>query len=126
MLKVAVTGAAGRMGSGIIRKITEQDDMEVVAAIEMPNTPLAGKDAGEQAGIGPIGVPIVGSEDLEKALKESGAEVLVDFTIAFAAVETCRKCRCNQGKQCQSCNNFKLLNRSKCVLQSIEGSDSYP
>ncbi len=32
MLKVAVTGAAGRMGSGIIRKITEQDDMEVVAA----------------------------------------------------------------------------------------------
>lgn len=88
MIKVAVTGATGRMGSGIIRKITEQDDMEVVAAIEMPNTPLAGKDAGEQAGIGPIGVPIVGSEDLEKALKESGAEVLVDFTIAFAAVET--------------------------------------
>ena len=29
MIKVAVTGAAGRMGSGIIRKITEQDDMEV-------------------------------------------------------------------------------------------------
>ena len=59
------------MGSGIIRKITEQDDMEVVAAIEMPNTPLAGVDAGEKAGIGNIGVPIVGSEDLEKALKES-------------------------------------------------------
>mgnify|MGYP002519457831 CR=1 FL=1 len=88
MIKVAVTGAAGRMGSGIIRKITEQDDMEVVAAIEMPNTPLAGVDAGEKAGIGNIGVPIVGSEDLEKALKESGAEVLVDFTIAPAAVET--------------------------------------
>ena len=33
MIKVAVTGAAGRMGSGIIRKITEQDDMEVVAEI---------------------------------------------------------------------------------------------
>ena len=31
MIKVAVTGAAGRMGSGIIRKITQQDDMEVVA-----------------------------------------------------------------------------------------------
>ena len=91
MIKVAVTGAAGRMGSGIIRKITEQDDMEVVAAIEMPNTPLAGVDAGEKAGIGNIGVPIVGSEDLEKALKESGAEVLVDFTIAPAAVETIKR-----------------------------------
>ena len=91
MIKVAVTGAAGRMGSGIIRKISEQDDMEVVAAIEMPNTSLAGQDAGERAGIGNIGVPIVGSEDLEKALKESGAEVLVDFTIAPAAVETIKR-----------------------------------
>lgn len=88
MIKVAVTGAAGRMGSGIIKKITEQDDMEVVAAIEMPNTPLAGQDVGEKAGIGNIGVEIVGSENLEKALKESDADVLVDFTIANAAVET--------------------------------------
>ncbi len=88
MIKVAVTGAAGRMGSGIIRKISEQEDMEVVAAIEMPNTPLAGQDAGAKAGIGEIGVEIVGSELLEKTLKESGADVLVDFTIAPAAVET--------------------------------------
>ncbi len=91
MIKVAVTGAAGRMGSGIIRKITEQDDMEVVAAIEMPNTPLAGKDAGVQAGIDELGVEIVGSEKLEETLKASGAEVLVDFTIAHAAVETIKK-----------------------------------
>ena len=88
MIKVAVTGAAGRMGSGIIRKITEQDDMEVVAAIEMPNTPLAGKDAGIQAGIDELGVEIVGSEKLEETLKASDADVLVDFTIAHAAVDT--------------------------------------
>ena len=81
MIKVAVTGAAGRMGSGIIRKITEQDDMEVVAAIEMPNTPLAGRDAGLQAGTEELGVEIVGSEKLEEALKASGAEVLVDFFV---------------------------------------------
>ncbi|MBR3141292.1 MAG: 4-hydroxy-tetrahydrodipicolinate reductase [Methanobrevibacter sp.] len=88
MIKVAVTGAAGRMGSGIIRKISQQDDMKVVAAIEIPNTPLAGKDAGVQAGIGEIGVEIVGSELLEDTLKSSGADVLVDFTIAHAAVNT--------------------------------------
>ena len=88
MIKVAVTGAAGRMGSGIIRKISSQDDMKVVAAIEMPNTTLEGKDAGLQAGIEELGVKITGSQNLEKALKESGAEVLVDFTIANAAVDT--------------------------------------
>jgi 4-hydroxy-tetrahydrodipicolinate reductase len=88
MIKVAVTGAAGRMGSGIIRKISEQDDMEVVAAIEMPNTPLAGKDAGIQVGIDELGVEITGSENLEATLKEAKPDVLVDFTIAPAAVET--------------------------------------
>lgn len=51
MLKVAVTGAGGRMGSGIIKKILEQDDIEVVAAIEIPNTPLEGKDIGEVIGL---------------------------------------------------------------------------
>ena len=91
MIKVAVTGAAGRMGSGIIRKITQQDDMEVVAAIEIPNSPLAGVDAGIQAGAGELGVKIVGAEKLEETLKESKADVLVDFTIAHAAVETVKK-----------------------------------
>lgn len=91
MIKVAVTGAAGRMGSGIIRKITEQDDMEVVAAIEIPETPLAGEDAGVRAGIGEIGVKITGAEKLEETLKETNPDVLVDFTIAHAAAETVKK-----------------------------------
>ena len=88
MIRVAVTGAAGRMGSGIVRKITEQEDMEVVAAIEIPNSPLAGKDVGLQAGIDELGVEIVGAEKLEETLKATNPDVLVDFTIAPAAVET--------------------------------------
>ena len=62
--------------------------MEVVAAIEIPNSPLAGKDAGVQAGAGELGVEIVGSEKLEETLKATKPDVLVDFTIAPAAVET--------------------------------------
>lgn len=88
MLKVAVTGAAGRMGSGIIKKILEQDDIEVVAAIEIPNTSLEGKDIGEVIGIGNIGVVTSGAEKLDGVLKETKPDVLVDFTIANAAFET--------------------------------------
>jgi len=88
MLKVAVTGAAGRMGSGIIKKILEQDDIEVVAAVEIPNTPLEGKDIGEVIGIGNIGVTTTGGENLKEILKEAKPDVLVDFTIANAAYET--------------------------------------
>lgn len=88
MLKVAVTGAGGRMGSGIIKKILEQDDIEVVAAIEIPNTPLEGKDIGEVIGIGSIGVKTNGAQNLEAVLKDAKPDVLVDFTIANAAFET--------------------------------------
>jgi 4-hydroxy-tetrahydrodipicolinate reductase len=92
MIKVAVTGCAGNMGSRIIRTIHEQDNMEVVLGIEMPNTPLAGKDVGEQIGLGTIGVPIIGSQDLKKGLKEKQPDVLVEFTIATATVETVKIC----------------------------------
>ncbi|AXV37021.1 MAG: 4-hydroxy-tetrahydrodipicolinate reductase [Methanobacterium sp. BRmetb2] len=88
MIKVAVTGACGRMGSKIIKTILEQKDMEIVAAIEAPNTPLEGKDVGELIGIGTLDVPVNGSQNLGPVLKESKADILVDFTIADAAVET--------------------------------------
>ncbi|MCL2116061.1 MAG: 4-hydroxy-tetrahydrodipicolinate reductase [Methanobrevibacter sp.] len=88
MIKVAVTGAAGRMGSGIIKKILELNDMELVTAIEMPNTPLEGKDIGEVIGVGNIGVKTHDSRNLENILKSTNPDVLVDFTIADAAFET--------------------------------------
>lgn len=88
MIDVAVTGASGRMGTMIINTILEQDDMQVVAAIEAPHSPLEGKDVGEVMGIGPINVPIVGAEKLAETLKTKKPDVLVDFTIADAAVGT--------------------------------------
>ncbi|HII84041.1 MAG TPA: 4-hydroxy-tetrahydrodipicolinate reductase, partial [Methanobacterium subterraneum] len=37
MIKVAVTGANGRIGSKIIKTMLKQEDMKVVAAIGAPN-----------------------------------------------------------------------------------------
>ena len=88
MIGVAVTGASGRMGSKIIRTILEQDDMEVVAAIEAPNTPFEGKDVGEVIGVGTLGVLVNGAEKLAEVLTAKKPDVLVDFTIANAAVGT--------------------------------------
>jgi len=88
MIGVAVTGAGGRMGSKIIKTVLEQDDMKVVAAIEAPDTPLEGKDVGEVIGVGKIDVPINGAQKLAEVLKERKPDVLIDFTIANAAVGT--------------------------------------
>ncbi|MEN6572841.1 4-hydroxy-tetrahydrodipicolinate reductase [Methanobacterium aggregans] len=88
MIKVAVTGAGGRISSKIIKTILKQEDMEVVAAIGSPNTPLEGKDVGEVMGTGKIGIPITGAQRLADVLKEKKVDVLVDFTIANSAVGT--------------------------------------
>jgi 4-hydroxy-tetrahydrodipicolinate reductase len=98
MIGVAVTGASGRMGSKIIKTILKQDDMEVIAAIEAPETPLEGKDIGEVIGVGKINVPVNGAEKLAEVLKEKKPDVLVDFTIADAAINTIKtsaKCGVN-------------------------------
>jgi 4-hydroxy-tetrahydrodipicolinate reductase len=88
MINIAVTGACGRMGSKIIKTILEQDDMNIVAAIESPNTPFEGKDVGEVIGIGEIGVKVNGAQKLVEVLRNKKPNVLVDFTIAKAAVKT--------------------------------------
>jgi len=88
MIRVAVCGACGRMGRLIIRQIAKQDDMKLVAAIDAPGTPSAGEDAGELAGVGKLGVKIVGAGELAEVLKQSKPDVLVDFTKADAAVQS--------------------------------------
>jgi 4-hydroxy-tetrahydrodipicolinate reductase len=96
MLKVALCGACGRMGRTIVRQLLKELDMKLVAAIDAPGTPLEGKDIGEVAGEEEIGVRVVGADKLEKALKETKPDVLVDFTVAEAAVENV-KAACSLG-----------------------------
>lgn len=74
-LRVVVAGAAGQMGSEVVRAVSEAEDMRVVGAVD-PG--CVGEDAGERAGIGALGVPIVGR--LEEALDAVEADVVVDFT----------------------------------------------
>jgi len=75
MLKVAVSGAGGRMGRRIIALAIEAKEFEVVAALEQKGYPQLGEDAGTVAQIGEIGVTIT---------DEPGAgtkpEVLIDFS----------------------------------------------
>jgi 4-hydroxy-tetrahydrodipicolinate reductase len=87
MILVAVCGACGRMGKLIVRQISKQKDMKLVAAIDAPSTSEIGKDAGQLAGVGKLGVNIFGADKLPGMLKKSKPDVLVDFTNAAAAVQ---------------------------------------
>ncbi len=80
-VKVALVGACGRMGTLIVRRVLATEGMTISAAFDLVNV---GKDIGEVAGVGSIGVPVSDPKDLAEVLKNSGTEVLVDFTVAPA------------------------------------------
>lgn len=83
MINAAVVGACGRMGSLIIENITSSPDMQLVAAFDVGNI---GKDAGEMARVGTLGIEVSDIKDMETVLQKTEADVLIDFTIAGATV----------------------------------------
>jgi 4-hydroxy-tetrahydrodipicolinate reductase len=83
MLGVVVCGAAGRMGGTLVRLVQENRAMKLVGAVEASDNPQIGKDAGEVAGVGKIGVPIVA--EIAPLLK--GAGVVIEFTAPTATLE---------------------------------------
>jgi 4-hydroxy-tetrahydrodipicolinate reductase len=86
MTKVVVTGAAGRMGTQIVRLVQATEGFVLHAAVERPGA--GGKDAGALAGIGAAGVTV--GEDLRAAL--AGADVVIDFTGADASAGHAELC----------------------------------
>lgn len=89
MTRIAVTGAAGRMGQRIIQVLRETADLELGAAVEHGGHPRLGEDAGLVAGGAPSGVTI--SDSLEMAL--TGCPVLIDFTTPEATLANLAVCR---------------------------------
>jgi 4-hydroxy-tetrahydrodipicolinate reductase len=82
MIRVAVTGAAGRMGSRVIALLQEEESLKLAGAVEREDHAAVGRDAGEKAGLPPLGVPIRG--DLSEVI--SDCEVIIDFTAPAASL----------------------------------------
>jgi 4-hydroxy-tetrahydrodipicolinate reductase len=88
MIKLAVTGAAGRMGKTLIQLIAETPGVQLTVAIERVGAAVVGLDAGELAGVGHLGV-VVG-DSLAAVVEQF--DVLIDFTVPAATLEYCELC----------------------------------
>ena len=71
------------MGSTLVRLIHEGRAMKLVGAVESSDSPQTGKDAGEVAGVGRIGIPIVA--EIAPLLKKPA--VIIEFTAPDATLE---------------------------------------
>src|SRR2546429_6229764 len=58
---VVVAGAAGRMGTRVVACLQGAPDLRLVGALEAPAHPALGRDAGELAGVGRVGVAVGGA-----------------------------------------------------------------
>ncbi|MDH3901055.1 MAG: 4-hydroxy-tetrahydrodipicolinate reductase [Gammaproteobacteria bacterium] len=89
MTRIAITGAAGRMGRSLIEACHATDGMTVAAALEHPESNLLGSDAGELVGIGALGVAV--GADIRAVIDDF--DVLIDFTRPAATLGNLAACR---------------------------------
>jgi 4-hydroxy-tetrahydrodipicolinate reductase len=86
-VRIGILGAGGRMGRTLIAAV-QQAGAVLAAAVEQPDSSLLGSDAGELAGIGRLGVPVVG--DLAAVLQD--CDVVIDFTAPAATLRHLALC----------------------------------
>jgi 4-hydroxy-tetrahydrodipicolinate reductase len=82
MTNIAVLGVSGRMGRCLVRSIRESRDLSISGALASAQSPMLGRDVGDIAETGPVGVTV--TADRAEAL--SGADVGIDFTLPGAAI----------------------------------------
>lgn len=80
-VRVAVTGAAGRMGRMLVAAVAARADCRLAAALERQGSAAIGVDAGVLAGIDAAGVSV--GDDAAEAF--SAADVAIDFTTPEAS-----------------------------------------
>lgn len=85
IINVVVAGVAGKMGQEVVKTVLSDPDLALVGAIDVKD---AGNDVGKLVGLQECGILI--SDDLQSALQNKQASVLVDFTNAQAAVKNAK------------------------------------
>src|SRR6516165_9534407 len=81
-MKLAVLGAAGRMGQTLARAVAATKGCVLAAGVEAKGSPAVGRDLGEVAGLAPLGVPIT-DDPVPVFAKVHG---VLDFTTPKATV----------------------------------------
>ena len=84
-IKVAIHGAAGRMGQRLVALGSTDDELQIVAALDSPKHPKLGEDAGVVARLRSIGVPLAATLTVP-------VDVVIDFSIPAATMSILKTC----------------------------------
>ncbi|MFC1964329.1 4-hydroxy-tetrahydrodipicolinate reductase, partial [Chloroflexota bacterium] len=81
-IKVAVRGAAGKVGQEVVKAVCVEPEMELVGCVE--------EQATQDFLVLPDGSKVAFSSDLEKIITDCQPDVIVDFTIAASVMPAVR------------------------------------
>jgi len=113
-VRIAIAGAAGRMGRTLVSAAREYEGVVVAGAIEVSGNPFLGQDAGVLAGVGEIGVAI---GDSLAAIVDS-FDVLVDFTVADGSTENIHICRAGGKRAVVGTTGFSPAQRARVAADA--------
>ena len=88
MTRIAIAGAAGRMGKALIEATQKNPHTSLGVATVRPGSSLLGADAGELGNVGKLGVLV--ADDLLAAINDF--DVLIDFSSPLATLEHAKIC----------------------------------
>ena len=80
-ISIGITGVGGRMGRMLVAEIAGAKGCRLAGGSEAPGSPLMGRDIGELAGIGKLGLDA--TDDAASLIAVS--DVIIDFTAPIAA-----------------------------------------
>ena len=85
-LRVAVTGASGRMGQAVARAVSAEPEMELACLVARPDSGLVGSSAASI--VGDENCPITVSDVLDL----DAVDVVIDFTLPESSLVNARAC----------------------------------
>ena len=87
-IRLAIHGAAGRMGKRLVALGSQDKDLQVIAAIEYASHPSLGQDAGSVAGVSPLGTPLM-------AQWPADIQTAIDFSAPVGCMNAVAYCAAN-------------------------------
>ena len=109
MADVVVAGAAGRMGSRLVALLQQESELRLVAALEAPGHAALGRDAGESAGVGRLGIPI--GADVDAVLGKD--RILIEFSVPEASLAHVRAVARHGGRAVIGTTGFTAAHREE-------------
>ena len=112
-MRIAISGASGRMGRTLIEAVLQSKDLALSAALEIAGHPALGKDAGELVGR-PCGVRV--TADIGAAIPQT--DCLIDFTRPEGTLACIEPCLSGRTKMVIGTTGFSVAQRQRIAQAS--------